>query len=315
MSRLELGKERRLSQAASLRVGEMRKSASEQLMHVSGRVPKKARTMLAMINFSGPTASQDAERAEQGRWLGHLATLLVVTQTPLGQRLVQKPAACNRKEMGLSQEHSETVFMCCASISPGSPRLIKSRSRQQRSMLELKVQEPCAPTALKVVHQSLVYLDQAYTSRWPRHHFTQQAWVHFIKSGTKSGRGPADIFFLHHFLRESATLRFLAASTGHIIQSGRRPASICELFAEQGIGYALWFLTASSSQSRSRDQTPPNLHPLVHLPQAVTRACPVDGTLDVLTATTVFFGINAVCPSGARSNTCYLCLGETQERL
>ena len=109
----------------------------------------------------------------------------------------------------------------------------------------------------------------------------------------------------------------------HFIQSGRRPAQICELFAEQGSGTTLW----SSRQVHhrvvlfvgdvacSRDQTPRNLHPLVHLPQAVTRAraCPVDGTIDVLTATTVFFGVNSVCPSGARSNTCYLGLGETQE--
>ena len=54
-----------------------------------------------MMNFSGPTARQDAERAEKSRWLAHLAALLVGTQTPLGQRLVEKPATCNSMGLGL----------------------------------------------------------------------------------------------------------------------------------------------------------------------------------------------------------------------
>ena len=77
----QLGEDRRQAQAASLREEEARKSVSEQLMHASGR--------------------QDAERAEKSRWLGHLATLLVGAQTPLGQRLVPKPAACNSTGLGL----------------------------------------------------------------------------------------------------------------------------------------------------------------------------------------------------------------------
>ena len=36
---------------------------------------------------------------------------------------------------------------------------------------------------------------------------------------------------------------------------------------------------------------------------AVTRACPVDETVGVHTATTVFFGVNAVYPSGVRCDT------------
>ena len=62
------------------------------------------------------------------------------------------------------QEHSETVFMHCDGTSPGWPRLIKFRSRQPEEhmldYLELKVQEPCTRVALKVVHQSLVYLQE-----------------------------------------------------------------------------------------------------------------------------------------------------------
>ena len=116
---------------------------------------------------------------------------------------------------------------------------------------------------------------QAYTSRWPRHHFTQQAWVHFIKSGTKSRTGPADIFF---FSMTSCVrvprCNFSQQVLAHFLQSGRRPAQICELFAEQGIGYALWssgqvhhrVVLFGGDVACSRDQTPRNLHPLVHLP-------------------------------------------------
>ena len=53
------------------------------------------------MSFSGPTARRDAERAEKSRWLAHLATLLVGTQTPLGQRLVEKPATCNNMGLGI----------------------------------------------------------------------------------------------------------------------------------------------------------------------------------------------------------------------
>ena len=99
MSPMDFGQELRERQAANLRAEEMRKTATEQLIHASGRVPKKARTRLAMMSFSGPTARQDAERAEKSRWLAHLASLLVGTQTPLG--LVEKPAACNSMGLGL----------------------------------------------------------------------------------------------------------------------------------------------------------------------------------------------------------------------
>ena len=115
--------------------------------------------------------------------------------------------------------------------------------------------------------------------------------------------------------------KFSQQVLAHFIQSGRRPAQVCVLFAEQGIGYALWpsgqvhhrVVLFGGDVACSRDQTPRNLRPLVQLSQAVTRACPVDGTIDVLTGTSVFCGVHLVCPFGARSNTCYLGLGETQE--
>ena len=63
MSPMELGQEPRDAQAASLRADEVRKTATEQLVIASGRVPRKARTRPAMMSFSGPAARQDAERA------------------------------------------------------------------------------------------------------------------------------------------------------------------------------------------------------------------------------------------------------------
>ena len=144
----------------------------------------------------------------------------------------------------------------------------------------------------------------------------------FSFQASKSGTGPADIFFFSMTSCVSVPrCNFSQQVLAHFMQSGRRPAQICELFADQGIGYALWssgqvhhrVVLSGGDVACSGDQTPRNLHPLVHLSQAVTRACPVDRTIEVLTATTVFFGVNAVCPSGARSNTCYLGLGETQE--
>ena len=106
MSPMDLGQEMREKQATTRQAEEARKTATEQLIHASGRVPKKARTRLAMMRFSGPAARQDAERAEKSRWLAHLATLLVGTQTPLGRRLVEKPAACNSMGLGLRSGRS-----------------------------------------------------------------------------------------------------------------------------------------------------------------------------------------------------------------
>ena len=101
MSPLEFSQESREAEKERLQAEEVKKTATEQLIHASGRVPKKARTRLAMMAFSGATARQDAERAEKSRWLGHLATILTGTDTPLGRRLVEKPAACNSMGLGL----------------------------------------------------------------------------------------------------------------------------------------------------------------------------------------------------------------------
>ena len=50
---------------------------------------------------------QDAERAEKSRWVGHLATLLTGTETPLGRRLAQKPSASNTMGLGLRSHASQ----------------------------------------------------------------------------------------------------------------------------------------------------------------------------------------------------------------
>ena len=133
-------------------------------MHASGRVPKKARIRLAMVSFSGPTARQDAELAEKSRWLGNLATLLVGTQTPLGQRLVQKPAACNSMGLALrsgtlrNRVHALRPYFSWLATSHQVP--FPSAEEHMLDYLELKVQEPCTQTAFKVVHQSLVHLEE-----------------------------------------------------------------------------------------------------------------------------------------------------------
>ena len=159
-----LANESRDAQAASLRAEEVRKTATEQLAIASGRVPKKARTRLAMMSFSGPTARQDAEGAEKSRWLAHLATLLVGTQTPLGQRLVEKLAACNSMGLGLrsgtlrNRVHALRRYFTWLATSHQVP--FPSAEEHMLDFLELKVQEPCTRVALKVVHQSLVYLEE-----------------------------------------------------------------------------------------------------------------------------------------------------------
>ena len=160
---MELGQESRDAQAASLRAEEVRKTATEQLVIASCRVPKKARTRLAMINFSGSTARQDAERAEKGRWLAHLAALLVGTQTPLGQKLVEKPAACNSMGLGLRKRCANRVralrrYFTWLATSHQVP--FPSSEEHLLDYLELKVQDPCTREALKVVHQTLVYLEE-----------------------------------------------------------------------------------------------------------------------------------------------------------
>ena len=99
------------------------------------------------------------------------------------------------------------------------------------------------------------------------------------KVAPNTAQDPLTFSFSHDFLRESGC-NFSQQVLAHFIQSGRRLAQICELFAEQGIGYALWssgqvhhrVVLFGADVACSRDQTPRNLHPLVHLSQAVTRA-------------------------------------------
>ena len=62
-------------------------NATDQLIHVSGRVPTRARTLLAMMSFTSPTVRQDSEAADRAKWLGLIASLLTSTPTPLGERL------------------------------------------------------------------------------------------------------------------------------------------------------------------------------------------------------------------------------------
>ena len=117
-----------------------------------------------MVSFSGSTARQDAERAGKSRWLAHLATLLVGTQKPLGQRLVEIQAAWNRMGLGLrsgttrNRVHALRRYFTWLATSHQVP--FPSSEEHLLDYLELKVQEPCTRVALKVVHQSLVYIEE-----------------------------------------------------------------------------------------------------------------------------------------------------------
>ena len=117
-----------------------------------------------MTSFSGPTTRQDAERAEKSQWLAHLATLLVGTQTPLGQRLVEELAERNSMGLGLrsgtlrNRVHALRRYISWLATSYQVP--FPSAEEHVLDYLELKVQEPCTRVALKVVHQSLVYLKE-----------------------------------------------------------------------------------------------------------------------------------------------------------
>ena len=111
-----------------------------------------------MMSFSGRIARQDAERAEKSRWLALLATLLAGTDTPLGRRLVEKPAACN--SMGLCLR-SGTLRNRVNALRRYFTWLASSYrvpfpcvEEHVLDYVELKVQEPCTRVSLKVVHQS-----------------------------------------------------------------------------------------------------------------------------------------------------------------
>ena len=80
----------------------------------------------------------DAERAEKSRWLAHIATLFVGAQTPLRQRLVDKPAACNSMGPRIA-----------SGIPPGWPRLIKFRSCLPRSICSITWSSRCRNRALE----------------------------------------------------------------------------------------------------------------------------------------------------------------------
>ena len=119
MKRIATQRRDRLKQLGSQRAEEVRKSASEQLMIAGSRLPKKARTRLAMMSFSGPTARQDAERAEKSRWLGpprHSSCRHADASDKGSSRSPQRATAWN---WASSQEHFATECMVCARTSPG----------------------------------------------------------------------------------------------------------------------------------------------------------------------------------------------------
>ena len=110
---------------------------------------------------------RSAERAEKSRWLGHVTTLLVGTQTPLGQRLVEKPTTCNSMDsMGLGlrsgtlRNRVHALRRYFTWLATSHQVTFPETEEHMLDYLELKVQEPYTGVALKVVHQRLLYLEE-----------------------------------------------------------------------------------------------------------------------------------------------------------
>ena len=161
MSPLDRGQELRERQAANLRAEEMRKTATEQLIHASGRVPKKARTRLCDDEFLWSHSSARRRKSREkslacspgsaprghadNSWTKTGGETCCVQQHGTGSQIrnAQKPGACT---------------FCWLATSHQVP--FPSVEEHMLDYLELKVQEPCNRVALKVVHQSLVHLEE-----------------------------------------------------------------------------------------------------------------------------------------------------------
>ena len=77
------------------------KSVELQMLYAGAQAPKKARSRLAQMVFNTATARQDAENAERLKWIACLSQMVAGTATPLGQRLVQRPAEVASMGLGL----------------------------------------------------------------------------------------------------------------------------------------------------------------------------------------------------------------------
>ena len=111
--------------------------------------------------FNTATARQDAENAERLKWIACLSQLVAGTATPLGQRLVQRPAevasmgSVYGRETLRNRAHVLRRYFLWLAQSFRLPF-----PEQEEDYLALRVQEPCTRCTLKCVHQSFVYLEE-----------------------------------------------------------------------------------------------------------------------------------------------------------
>ena len=103
------------------------KSVELQMLYAGAQAPKKARSRLAQMVFSTATARQDAENAERIKWIACLSQLVAGTATPLGQRLVQRPAEVASMGLGLragTLRNRAHVLRLCFLLSQFSPFVV-----------------------------------------------------------------------------------------------------------------------------------------------------------------------------------------------
>ena len=140
------------------------KSVELQMLYAGAQAPKKARSRLAQMVFNTATARQDAENAERLKWIACLSQLVAGTATPLGQRLVQRPAEVASMGLGLragtlrNRAHVLRRYFLWLAQSFRLP--FPEQEEHYLDYLALRVQEPCTRCTLKCVHQSFVYLEE-----------------------------------------------------------------------------------------------------------------------------------------------------------
>ena len=140
------------------------KSVELQMLYAGAQALKKARSRLAQMVFSTATARQDAENVERIKRIACLSQFVAGTATPLGQRLVQRPAEAASMGLGLragtlrNRAHVLRRYFLWLAQSFRLP--FPEQEEHCLDHLALRVQEPCTRCTLKGVHQSFVYLEE-----------------------------------------------------------------------------------------------------------------------------------------------------------
>ena len=114
--------------------------------------------------FNTATAGQDAENAERIKWIACLSQLVAGTATPLGQRLVQRPAEAASMGLGLRagtlRNRAHVLRRYLLWLAQSFRLTFPEQEERYLDYLALRVQEPCTRCTLKCVHQSFVYPEE-----------------------------------------------------------------------------------------------------------------------------------------------------------